>query len=77
MLGTGKFTSAKICKVLVEEELGGTTYSIQYTVQDRPSLQRYYEEDAERLRAEGQKYFPNKFVAFRTELEVINELTTP
>ena len=30
MLATGKFLSAKMCKVLVDEEMGGTTYSIQY-----------------------------------------------
>jgi len=36
-------------------------------------LEAYYKEDAERLRADAQKMFPNKFVAFRTELEVISQ----
>ena len=31
MLATGKFTKALMTKVLVEEEMGGVTYSIQYT----------------------------------------------
>nr|WP_299382759.1 DUF4286 family protein [Allomuricauda sp.] len=73
MLATGKFTHAKMAKVLVEEEMGGITYSIQYTAQDRATLDSYYKEDAERLRADGQKRFANKFVAFRTELEVISQ----
>ena len=73
MLATKKFTHAKMCRVLVEEELGGTTYSIQYTTQDNATLQAYYEEDAERMREEGMHLFPNKFVAFRTELEIISE----
>jgi len=73
MLATGKFSHAKMVKVLVEEDMGGTTYSIQYTTQGRDTLEAYYKEDADRLRADAQQMFPNKFVAFRTELEVITQ----
>ena len=73
MLGTGKFSHAKMVKVLVEEDMGGVTYSIQYTTQDRKTLEAYYREDADRLRNDAQHLFPNKFVAFRTELEVISQ----
>lgn len=73
MLATGKFSHAKMVRVLVEEDLGGITYSIQYTVQDRKTLEAYYREDAPRLREDAQRNFPNKFVAFRTELEVVSQ----
>ena len=73
MLATGKFSHAKMVKVLVEEEMGGVTYSVQYTTKDRQTLESYYREDADRLRSDAQKLFPNKFVAFRTELEVISQ----
>ncbi|NAY92626.1 DUF4286 family protein [Muricauda sp. JGD-17] len=73
MLSTGKFSHAKMTKVLVEEDQGGVTYSVQYTTKDRKTLDAYYHEDADRLRTEAQKMFPNKFVAFRTELEVISQ----
>ncbi|WP_421810633.1 DUF4286 family protein [Flagellimonas sp.] len=73
MLATGKFTHAKMVKVLVEEDMGGVTYSVQYTTKDKQTLESYYREDADRLRADAQKLFPNKFVAFRTELEVISQ----
>ncbi|MEC3964251.1 DUF4286 family protein [Flagellimonas halotolerans] len=73
MLATGKFTHAKMVKVLVEEDMGGITYSVQYTTENRDTLEAYYKEDAERLRGDAQKMFPNKFVAFRTELEVISQ----
>ena len=73
MLATGKFTHAKMVKVLVEEDMGGITYSVQYTTQNRDTLEAYYKEDAERLRGDAQKMFPNKFVTFRTELEVISQ----
>ncbi len=60
-------------KVLVEEEMGGQTYSIQYCAENREQLQRYYTEDAPRLRAEGQALWGDKMLAFRTELEVISD----
>jgi hypothetical protein len=73
VLATGKFLNAKMCRVLVDEEMGGTTYSVQFTTTDRATLQKYYEEDAARLRADVLKRFANKFVSFRTEMEIISE----
>lgn len=72
MLATGKFTKALMTKVLMEEEMGGTTYSVQYTSPSKETLQAYYEQDAETLRAQSNK-FAGQFVTFRTELEVIGE----
>lgn len=73
VLATGKFTSARMVKVLVEEEMGGVTYSIQYTTDSKATLERYYEEDAPRLRDEGHRLFGDKMLAFRTELELISD----
>lgn len=72
MLATGKFTQAKMSKVLVNEDMGGITYSIQYTTDSYETLEKYYQEDAERLRNDGLQKFKDKFVAFRTELQVIS-----
>ncbi|TSE07659.1 MULTISPECIES: DUF4286 family protein [Aquimarina] len=72
MLATGKFSKALMTKVLVEEEMGGITYSVQYTTKNKETLQKYYAEDADRLRAETNR-FAGKFVAFRTELEIVSE----
>lgn len=73
VLATGKFKEAKLTKVLVEEELGGVTYSVQYRAISRETLDAYYKEDAERLRTDGLKRFADKMLAFRTELEIIDE----
>ena len=73
VLATGKFSSARMVKVLIEEEMGGTTYSIQYTTDSKETLQKYYEEDAPKLREEGYRLFGEKMLAFRTELELISE----
>lgn len=72
VLATGRFISAKLTQVLVEEEMGGTTYSVQYTAKTRQDLDDYYKFDADTLRKDSQ-IFSGKFVAFRTELKVIKE----
>ena len=73
MLATGKFSSARMVRVLVEEEMGGTTYSVQYTTDSKGTLQKYYQEDAPALRDEALQLFGDKMLSFRTELEVISE----
>ena len=73
MLATGKFSSARMVRVLIEEEMGGTTYSVQYTTDSKAALEKYYQEDAPALREEGIKLFGDKMLSFRTELELISE----
>lgn len=73
VLATGNFTEAKLTKVLIEEEMGGVTYSIQYRAKSREDLDNYYQNDADRLRNEGLSKFADKMLAFRTELEIIDE----
>jgi len=74
VLETGKFSEAKMCQVMVDEE-EGVTYSIQYTTDSKETLNAYFDEDASELRKEMGELFPNKFVAFRTELNVVHHIT--
>jgi len=73
VLGTGKFEKATLSKVLVDEELGEHTYSIQYRSYSREALNAYYKEDANKLRKDGLKKFADKMLAFRTELQIVDE----
>ncbi len=73
MLATGTFYKAKLVKVLVDEAMGGITYSVQYTAKSKKDLDTYYTQHASGLRAEMMQLFPNRFVAFRTELQVVEE----
>ena len=75
VLATGKFEKATLSKVLVEEEMGGQTYSVQYKSYSREALDAYYKEDAEKLRTDGLKRFADKMLAFRTELQIVDEYT--
>ena len=71
ILATGKFSSARMVRVLIEEEMGGVTYSVQYATESKETLAKYYQEDAPAFREEGLKLFGDKMLAFRTELELI------
>ena len=73
VLATGKFSSVRIVRVLIEEEMGGTTYSVQYTTDSKATLEKYYQEDAPKLRDEALQLFGDKMLSFRTELELISE----
>ena len=72
VLATGKFSEAKLTKVLVSGE-EGVTYSVQYRAKSREDLDNYYKHDAERLKGDGMAKFADKMLAFRTELEIIDE----
>ncbi len=73
VLATGKFTDARLTKVLVEEDMEGVTYAIQYRAKSREDLDNYYKFDADNLKKEGLVKFADKMLSFRTELEIIDE----
>lgn len=73
VLDTGKFEKAYLIKVLVEDEIEGATYSVQYHCKSRELLDAYYKEDADRLRSDALGKFGNNVLSFRTELKIIQE----
>ena len=73
VLATGHFSEAKLTRVLVEEDMGGVTYSVQYRAKSREDLDSYYNNHADRLRQDGLQRFGEKVLAFRTELQIIDE----
>jgi hypothetical protein len=73
MLGTGKFTAAKLLKILVEEEMGGVTYAVQYTANSKADLAQYYIENESMMRQKVVSLFGDKVLSFQTALEVIVE----
>jgi hypothetical protein len=77
ILATGKFMSAKLVRVLVEEEMGGLTYAAQYATDSKETLLKYYDQDAPKFREEGLRLFGDKVLTFRTELELISEYFQP
>tara|TARA_B100000768_G_scaffold41317_1_gene40205 strand:+ start:7135 stop:7458 length:324 start_codon:yes stop_codon:yes gene_type:complete len=75
VLSTGLFLKATFTKVLVEESMGGLTYSIQYLASSKESLDSFYKVHASEFQAEESRLFSDKMLVFRTELEWIDEYT--
>ena len=73
VLATGLFSKLVFSKVLITEEMGGTTYSLQYYAYSKAALEAYHEQHAQKIQSEGMKRLGNKMLAFRTELEFIDE----
>ena len=71
VMNTGMFVENRILKVIGDEESGGSTYSIQYICKSMNEFRQYEEVFAPALRAEVNERYKDKFVAFRTLLEVI------
>jgi len=72
VMNTGMFLESRMLKVLGDEESGGSTYSIQYTCKSMSEFRQYEELFAPALRAEVNEKYKDKFVAFRTLLEVVS-----
>jgi len=73
VLQTGKFEKAILSKVLSSDE--GHTYSVQYYAKNRQALNDYYNKFSKDLKVDTFKTFGNQIIAFRTELEIIEEFT--
>ncbi len=73
MISTGCFTGAKLTRVMVREEQGGKTFSIQYSVSDKETFKGYYVAYAADMNTKLDKLFAGKYVSFQTELEVLGD----
>ncbi len=72
MMKTDKFIEMIMTRVMVPEQNGGSTYSIQFKTKNKAQLKAYYlENDAQIFRAF--RTFGNQMVFFRTEMEVIQQ----
>ena len=70
VMKTGCFIDCRMLKVLnVEDE--GVTYSAQYTFLEMSDMEEYRAKHAPRLQKDALEKFKDKFVAFRTLLEII------
>lgn len=70
VMKTGCFIDHQILKVLhVADE--GHTYSVQYKFLEMKEIEKYQREFAPALQAEHKSLFADKYVAFRTVLEIV------
>jgi hypothetical protein len=71
VMATGCFVANRMLKVLSEIENNGSTYSLQYYFNRMEEYVRYQDKFAPGLQADHSQRFKDKFVAFRTLLEIV------
>jgi hypothetical protein len=71
VMKTGMFVENRICKLIGDEHSGGVTYSIQYVCKNMQDYENYRDNFAQRLQSEHANRYKDKFVSFRTLLEII------
>ena len=73
ILQTGYFSKALMTQVLIKEEMGGYTYSVQFTSDSKEKLQNYFLKYEEDHLKEGKSLFENKFGTFTTVMKIVKE----
>ncbi|MBR9921833.1 MAG: DUF4286 family protein [Bacteroidetes bacterium] len=71
VMKTGYFTEFTFSRVISMDESDGITFSIQYKCPDMATLHKYQVQQAPRLQAEHNGRYKERYVAFRTLLEVL------
>lgn len=69
LMDTGCFTDARLFRLLDQDDTDGPTFCAQYFCNTRAEYDRYIENFAEKMRAETQKNWGGKFVAFRSLMQ--------
>ena len=72
MITTGCFTEAKVLKLLEIDDSEGPTYAIQFVSESKAQYNLYIEKFATAMRQKSFDKWGNKFIAFRSVMEVIN-----
>jgi hypothetical protein len=70
LMATGLFHENKLCRLLEQDETDGVTYVAQYICDSIAQYNTYIDSYAQTMREKSFKKFGNKFVAFRTVMEV-------
>ncbi len=71
VMKTGCFEKYQFVKLLEVDESEGPTYAAQYFAISKAQYNRYIDMYAAKLRQDGMNKWGNKFIAFRTLMEVI------
>ena len=72
VVATGCFTGHTLCRLLETDEADGPTFSVQYKANTRSDYNRYIEKFADSMRKKSFDKWGNKFIAFRSVMEVVN-----
>ena len=72
VIQTGCFTHATILRLLEIDDSEGPTFAIQYFAESKSLYNRYIEKFAVEMREKSFDKWGNKFIAFRSVMEVVH-----
>ena len=72
VIETGCFTKATITRLLEVDESEGPTFAIQYAAENKSQYDHYIEKFAAVMRQKSFDKWGNRFIAFRSLMEVVN-----
>jgi hypothetical protein len=73
LMQTGCFADAKFYRLLEQDDSDGPTFSVQYFCKTKAEYENYINSFAQQMRAETQKLWGDKFVAFRSLMQIQSE----
>lgn len=72
IINTGCFTQAVILHLLEADDEEGITYAVQYHCENKSMYNRYIENYADDMRKKAIDKWGNKFIAFRSVMQVVH-----
>jgi hypothetical protein len=72
IIGTGCFTHANVFKLLETDDSEGPTYTVQYFAESKSLYNNYTEKFVAAMRQKAFDRWGNKFIAFRSLMQVIH-----
>lgn len=69
---TNQFVEFRLLRILGDVEDDGVTYAVQYLCESIEKFREYQDQHAHKLQAEHSKRYENKYVAFRTLMEMVD-----
>ena len=72
IMASGYFTGTKFFHLLEQDESEGITYVVQYTAATLDDYHNYIKAFAAALREKALAKWGNRFIAFRTVMEIVN-----
>ena len=71
VLSTGCFAEAKVMRMLETDDTEGPTYTTQYFAHSLDDYNRYIDNYSSQMRQKGFDRWGNRFIAFRSVMEVV------
>ena len=72
LIKTGCFTHAVILRLMEVDETEGPTYAVQYHAESKGLYNNYIENHADEMRQKSFDKWGDKFIAFRSVMQVVN-----